>query len=72
VLTDGGEGFLVPPRDSDALAAALKRLLSDQALRKRMGRTAVKTAKKYDWDRVSAQITDYYAECMAARTRALG
>lgn len=70
VLTDGGEGFLVPPRDSDALAAALKRLLSDQALRKRMGRTAVKTAKRYDWERVSAQIIDYYAECIAARAEA--
>lgn len=67
VLTDGGEGFLVPPRDSDALAAALKRLLSDQALRKRMGRQSLKTAKAYDWGRVSAQILGYYEECIAAR-----
>jgi len=67
VLTDGGEGILVPPRDSDALAAALKRLLSDQALRKRMGGRAVKTARAYDWERVSARIVEYYKDCMAAR-----
>ena len=67
VLTDGDEGFLVPPRDSAALAAALKRLLADEALRKRMGRRALKTAKRYDWEAVSAQISDYYEECMASR-----
>ena len=72
VLTDGSEGFLAPPRDSDALAAALKRLLSDQELRKKMGQQAVKTARAYDWDRVSKQITGYYEECMAERNGATG
>lgn len=67
VLTDGDEGFLVPPRDSAALAAALKRLLADEALRKRTGQRAVKTAKRYDWEAVSAQISGYYEECMASR-----
>jgi len=70
VLTDGGEGLLVQPRDSQALAAALKRLLSDQGLRKKMGHEAQKTAKRYDWARVSAQIIDYYKECMADRSQA--
>ncbi len=70
VLTDGGEGLLVQPRDSQALAAALKRLLSDQGLRKKMGHEAQETAKRYDWARVSAQIIDYYKECMADRSQA--
>ena len=69
-MTDGSEGLLVPPRDSEALAAALKRLLSDQPLRKKMGQQAQKTAKRYDWGRVSAQIIDYYKECMVDRSRA--
>jgi phosphatidylinositol alpha-mannosyltransferase len=66
VLQDGEEGFLVPPRDSDALAATLKRLLSDQPLRAKMSRQAVKTARDYDWKRVSKQIVGYYAECMVS------
>jgi phosphatidylinositol alpha-mannosyltransferase len=67
VLTDGEEGFLTPPRDSDALASAIMRLLWDTDLRAKMGRKAVKTASGYDWKRVSKQITGYYEECIAAR-----
>lgn len=36
-LTDGVQGFLVPPRDPDALAAALLRLWRSPELRARMG-----------------------------------
>jgi phosphatidyl-myo-inositol alpha-mannosyltransferase len=68
VLTDGREALLVPPRDSEALEAALKRLLSDHALRKRMGHQAQQTAERYDWESVSAQIIDYYRECVAGRS----
>ena len=70
VLTEGREGFLVEPRDSRALAGALKRLLSDQALRRKMGHEAQRTARRYDWGRVSTQIIDYYEECMADRSQA--
>jgi glycosyltransferase involved in cell wall biosynthesis len=36
-VVDGETGFLVPPRDAPALAAALKKLIDDPALRARMG-----------------------------------
>jgi len=32
-----------------------------------MGTEATKTARAYDWERVSKQITGYYEECMAER-----
>ncbi|MFB3053135.1 MAG: glycosyltransferase family 4 protein, partial [Dehalococcoidia bacterium] len=60
LLTDGQEGLLVPPRDAKALAAALKRLLSDAALREEMGKQGAKTAQLYSWERVSAQVLEYY------------
>lgn len=37
VSRDGETGFTVPPLDADALAAAVRRLLDDEALRRRFG-----------------------------------
>jgi glycosyltransferase involved in cell wall biosynthesis len=37
VVVDGETGFLVPSRDHDAMAAAIVKLLKDDALRNRMG-----------------------------------
>jgi glycosyltransferase involved in cell wall biosynthesis len=39
-VIDGETGLLVPPRDPPALAAALERLMTDEAMRVRMGRAA--------------------------------
>ena len=38
IVLDGISGILVPPRDSDALASALLRLLQDEKVRREMGR----------------------------------
>lgn len=40
LITDGETGFLVPPSDAQALAAAILRVLRDQEAAGRMGRTA--------------------------------
>lgn len=40
VLRDGLEGLLVPPRDAAALAKAIDRLLSDEAISSRLGHAA--------------------------------
>ena len=40
VVTDNVDGLLVPPRDAEALAVAIQRLLDDAALRQRLGQAA--------------------------------
>jgi glycosyltransferase involved in cell wall biosynthesis len=39
-VRDGVEGYLVPPRDPDAMAARLRQLAEDEPLRRRMGAAA--------------------------------
>ncbi|MDO8617141.1 MAG: glycosyltransferase family 4 protein [Dehalococcoidia bacterium] len=67
VLTDQREGLLVPPRDSQALAAALKQLLANDAMREEMGRQAARTAQSYSWQEASARVLRYYEEAAAGR-----
>jgi glycosyltransferase involved in cell wall biosynthesis len=50
VVIDGEHGLVVPPRAREALAAALIRLLEDDALRARMG-TAGRERVTRDFDR---------------------
>lgn len=72
VLTDGEEGLLVPPRDVDALADALCRLLDDRALRSRMGEAALKTAQNYSPEAVHPQWEHLFSELLAAHGGARG
>jgi glycosyltransferase involved in cell wall biosynthesis len=54
-IVDNGNGFLVPPGDAQALAAALSKLLTDSAKRTMMGKESRRRAKEtFDWDKVSA------------------
>lgn len=48
VVTDGVDGFIVPARDSEALADALQRLNQDRKLLQEMSFKALQTIQKYD------------------------
>jgi glycosyltransferase involved in cell wall biosynthesis len=53
VVRHGGNGLLVPPGDSAALAEALRVLAEDQAMRRRLLDGAAATASgPLDWDRI--------------------
>lgn len=45
-VSQGMDGILVPPSDSEALANALRCLIGDAALRERLGRAAMKKAEE--------------------------
>jgi glycosyltransferase involved in cell wall biosynthesis len=47
IVADGTTGLHVPPRDADALATALGRLLDDAPLRERLARNAREEARRY-------------------------
>lgn len=64
-VRDGQEGLLVPPRDVEALAGALDRLLADPALRRRLGEAARRRAETmYGEERMVEEIESVYREIL--------
>jgi D-inositol-3-phosphate glycosyltransferase len=61
-IQDGQTGFLVPNNDPEALAAKIRLLLNDDALRQRLGRQAAGWARRYNWPTVASQIVDLYEQ----------
>ena len=62
-------GLLVPAGDDAAMAAALQRLSTDVALRRRLAAAGIEEASRYAWPRVRDQWLALYAECAALRSR---
>jgi glycosyltransferase involved in cell wall biosynthesis len=48
VVSNGAEGFIVPERDSGALADVLERIITDRDLRATMSEAALKSAVRYN------------------------
>ena len=60
-VLDGETGFLVPPRDPAALAARMRNLLADPALRLRMGTAArALVEQRFDLHRQTSLLEDWY------------
>ncbi|MBE1535872.1 glycosyltransferase family 4 protein [Actinomadura algeriensis] len=55
MIDPGRDGLLVPVDDAAALTAALRRLVTDPALRDRLGEQARRSARAYDPARIAAQ-----------------
>ena len=66
-VVDGVTGDLVPPRDPQALGAALRRLLGDRMRRMSYGAAVLDRATyAYAWPHVAARLTGVYADVAAA------
>jgi len=70
-LRDGENGLLVQPGDVPAQAAALRRLISDGALRTRLAEAALEECRRtYSWSAVGGQIMEIYASLRGTTPRA--
>ncbi|MFD5426265.1 glycosyltransferase family 4 protein [Streptomyces sp. NPDC127084] len=62
IIADGVDGFLVPVGDTDAIAAALLRLIDNEDLRRRMGAAALSHARRFDPGPVAKQYEELFAD----------
>jgi glycosyltransferase involved in cell wall biosynthesis len=68
VVDDGVNGFLVPVRDPQALAAAVGRLLSDAASRRRCGAASRRLAlDRFDLNAIAQQTRSLYRRLLTGR-----
>ena len=67
LIRDGETGLLVPPRSPHHLAAAMRRLLDDPGLRRRLADSAYPLARAHTWARTAERTAAVYRAAMAAR-----
>jgi glycosyltransferase involved in cell wall biosynthesis len=62
VLSDGENALLVPPGDVSALAGALRRVLADGDLARRLASAAWEAAPRYSWDARARALRELFEE----------
>lgn len=67
VVADGETGLLVPPKDPAALAVALERFLTDDALGERCVIEALHRLPHFDWRKIAEQFALLYREVAMPR-----
>ena len=67
-VRDGETGFLVPPRDPDALADRLAHLLGDRRLLQRFGENGLTRVRRaFTWRHVASALSDVYEDVLTER-----
>ncbi|OGE83044.1 MAG: hypothetical protein A2846_01690 [Candidatus Doudnabacteria bacterium RIFCSPHIGHO2_01_FULL_49_9] len=59
-ITDGTEGLLVPPKDPQALAAAIKKLILNPTLAEQLGAAAQKKVQEFSLDKMLSETVKVY------------
>jgi len=66
LISDEETGLLVPPRDVEGLGAALRRLLADRELRRRLGAAGRERVQEHcSWERVVDETLRAYEDALA-------
>jgi glycosyltransferase involved in cell wall biosynthesis len=67
IVVDGETGLMVPPEDRPALIAAMRRLLADEGLRRRLGAAARERARQFSPGAIVPQFEAAYEQAIASR-----
>jgi glycosyltransferase involved in cell wall biosynthesis len=69
LVESGRTGLLVPPREPDALAAALERVLTDRNLSTRLATEAARDLNQYEIKTVAGRFADLYEQLFSEAER---
>ena len=65
IVIEGGNGFLVPTRDVERVASALRKLIANESLRTTMGRVGrALVQKSFLWDDIVGKVEKVYEEAI--------
>jgi glycosyltransferase involved in cell wall biosynthesis len=64
-----GAALTVDPTNAEALAEAMHRLLSDEALRESLIKKGLERCKEFTWDRAAEELSDLYKEIVGMDTQ---
>lgn len=64
VCRDGENGFLCRPGDVEGISEAMRRILSDDELRKRFARHSLEISKRHDLERTLGRFVEIYEEAI--------
>jgi glycosyltransferase involved in cell wall biosynthesis len=67
LVRDGENGLVVPPRDPQAIAAAVERLMADADLRRRLGAAGARTVAGMTWRATAERTIEVYRKAIADR-----
>lgn len=67
IIADGREGILIPPRDAEALATAVLRILNNPELAREMGNRAREKVKQFTVEKMARQVEELYLEILDGR-----
>jgi phosphatidylinositol alpha-mannosyltransferase len=69
VVAHGEDGWLVPPRNSEALAQDLMKVMGDKDLQQQFATKGKLKAQEYSWERVGQMVFDYYVRVLGESQR---
>ena len=58
----GGAGIMANPYDTDSLAQAMRRVLTDDKLRDDMVRKGLEQAKRFSWEKAARETLEVYSK----------
>lgn len=68
LLTDGEDALLVPPNDPEAMAGAIRRVLSESGLAERLSRNGRRRVEEFDWSLILPKWEALFSDVIAPRT----